>query len=212
MQKSTSRPAWAALALVGSMIVPYSASARPEFLQAFLAEYPAVVGTRLESCNVCHTNPPVRNPYGFDFNLAGRQFAPIESRDSDGDGSDNLTEIMALTFPGIASDGPNMTPMVTATPTFTNTPTPTQTPAATNTPKPTNTRLPTPTIVPGPCYGDCNGNGVVAINELVVAVKIALGDASTDQCSLVDDNDDGEVSINELLRAVNRALHGCPSQ
>ncbi len=212
MQKSTLPWGWAVIVLVVSTIAPSSASARPEFLQAFLEEYPAVVGTRLESCNVCHTSPPLRNDYGFDFNLAGRRFAPIESTDSDKDGADNLTEITGLTFPGDPLDGPNASPTETATSPPTHTPVPTHTPAATSTPKPTNTRLPTPTIVPGPCYGDCNEDGVVAINELVLAVRIALGSASADECLLADDNGDGEVSINELLRAVNRALFGCPAQ
>ncbi len=214
MRNSRMERASAALVLMVTMIMPYSASARPDLYQEFLAEYPAVVGTRLESCNVCHTDPPRRNPYGTDFNLAGRVFSAIESTDSDGDGADNLSEIMALTFPGDPLDGPNSSPIPTATPTHTllptATPSPTNTSGPTNTPRPTNTRLPTPTIVPGPCYGDCNGNGAVAINELVIAVNIALGNATVDACSIADDDGNGQVSISELVKAVNRALYGCP--
>ena len=66
--------------------------------------------------------------------------------------------------------------------------------------------------MPGPCYGDCNRNGAVAINELILAVNIALGLATTEKCPLADDNDDGAVGINELVRAVGRALYGCPPQ
>ena len=212
MQNSSLSRAFAALALAVSMVAPYSASALPEFLDDFKAEYPAVVGTRLESCNVCHTAPPIRNPYGSDFNLAGRRFDQIESFDSDEDGSDNLTEIIALTFPGDPLDGPNVTPPATATSPPTQTRMPTNTPMSTNTPTLTHTRKPTPTIIPGPCWGDCNENGVVAINELVLSVRIALGDASAEVCPLVDDNEDGKVSINELVLAVNRALGGCPPQ
>jgi len=99
---------------------------------------------------------------------------------------------MGLTFPGDASDGPNSTPMPTASPTL--------------------TAVPTPTVLPGPCYGDCNGNGDVAINEVVLAVNIALGEATVDACSLVDDNGNDQVSVNELINAVNRMLYGCPPQ
>lgn len=212
MRSSSKQFAWAAvLALLAVVIAPYSASARPEFFEAFLAEYPFVVGTRIESCNVCHTNPPRRNAYGTDFNLAGREFSVIESTDSDEDGFDNITEIMALTFPGDADDNPNS---ATATPTHTlvptSTPSPTNTMGPTNTPTRTNTRKPTPTIVPGPCYGDCNDDGMVAINELILAVNINLGNASVDACMLADDNGNGQVSIDELIKAVNRALYGCP--
>lgn len=192
MRNSSNKWKCAALVFVTIMIAPYSAVAKPEFLAAFLAEYPEVVGTRLESCNVCHTNPPRRNPYGTDFNLAGRVFSSIESFDSDRDGADNLSEIMGLTFPGDASDGPNSTPIPTASPTL--------------------TAVPTPTILPGACHGDCNGNGAVAINEVILAVNIALGEAAVEVCSLADDNDNDQVSINELIDAVNRMLYGCPPQ
>ncbi len=190
-----------------------AASAKPEFLGLFTEEYPAVVGTRLESCSVCHTNPPRRNPYGTDYNLAGRQFSSIEPLDSDDDGADNLSEIMNLTFPGDAGDGPLSTPVATATqpPTHTPIPMPTDTATVAGTPTPTHTRKATPTIVPGPCHGDCDGNGSVGINELIVAVRIALGNGTTEECALADSNGDGEVGINELIQAVGRALRGCPS-
>jgi hypothetical protein len=214
MRNSSKQIAWAGIALLAVVSAPNSVSAKPEFFEAFLAEYPFVVGTRIESCNVCHTMPPRRNDYGTDFNIAGRVFSVIESTDSDNDGFDNITEIMALTFPGNPDDNPNSTPAATATPTHTfaptSTPSPTNTTGPTNTPRPTNTRKPTPTIVPGPCYGDCNENGVVAVNELILAVNINLGNASVDVCMLADDNGNGQVSIDELIKAVNRNLYGCP--
>lgn len=186
MKKSRITQTWAPLVLLVSVMTPHWASARSGFLEAFTAEYPAVVGTRLDSCNVCHTNVPRRNSYGNDFNLAGRRFSSIESVDSDGDGASNLTEIMSLTFPGDASDRPGA-------------------PTATPTPTPSPTR----TIVAGSCDGDCDGNGVVAVNELLVAVNIALGTAGAEACSAVDLNGDDQVTIDELLRAVSAALNGC---
>jgi hypothetical protein len=206
MRDARARLVWVALALAVITICPSLASAKPEFFAAFLAEYPFVVGTRLESCLVCHTEPPRRNPYGTDFNLAGRDFSAIEPLDSDGDGFDNLTEIQALTFPGNASDNPNSSPIPTGSPT------PTVATGPTSTPKSTSTRAPTPTIVPGPCYGDCDGNGAVAINELVLGVNIALEKAAVGECPLADNDNSGSVSVDELVKAVNRALHGCPAQ
>ncbi|HSP97851.1 MAG TPA: choice-of-anchor V domain-containing protein [Candidatus Dormibacteraeota bacterium] len=69
---------------------------------------------------------------------------------------------------------------------------------------------PTPTVTPGAtCTGDCNGDGTVAINELISGVNIALGSAPATACATMDANDDGTVAINELIAAVSRALSGC---
>ena len=61
------------------------------------------------------------------------------------------------------------------------------------------------------CVGDCNGNGAVAINELIVGVNIALGSTPLSSCPAFDANGDGMVGINELIAAVNNALNGCPA-
>ncbi|MBX3027288.1 hypothetical protein KF840_20515 [bacterium] len=70
---------------------------------------------------------------------------------------------------------------------------------------------PTPTVTPLPaaCAGDCNGDGTVAINELISGVNIALGSAAVGTCAAVDANGDGSVAINELIAAVSKALSGC---
>jgi hypothetical protein len=60
------------------------------------------------------------------------------------------------------------------------------------------------------CPGDCDGSGRVTINELVLAVNIALGTTALSACAASDRNGDGQVSINELLAAVNAVLNGCP--
>jgi hypothetical protein len=54
------------------------------------------------------------------------------------------------------------------------------------------------------CAGDCNGDGMVAINELVTGVGIVL---SSIRRSLrgVRLNVDGEVTINEIHRGQQRA-------
>jgi hypothetical protein len=54
--------------------------------------------------------------------------------------------------------------------------------------------------------GDCNGDGQVTINELIIGVNIALGIAPISDCPAFDTNGDGQVSIDELIAAVNVAL------
>ena len=60
------------------------------------------------------------------------------------------------------------------------------------------------------CVGDCNGDGMVAINELITGVNIALGSANVSACPSFDVNGNGEVAINELILGVNNALSSCP--
>lgn len=57
---------------------------------------------------------------------------------------------------------------------------------------------------------DCDGDGTIAINELVTGIGIALGSAALDACPLMDADGDTAVSIAELIAALNAALGGCP--
>ncbi len=57
---------------------------------------------------------------------------------------------------------------------------------------------------------DCDGDGTVAINELVTGIGIALGSAPLAACPVMDSGGDGAVSIAELIDAINAALGGCP--
>ncbi|MGH7788214.1 MAG: hypothetical protein ACRERC_15185 [Candidatus Binatia bacterium] len=59
------------------------------------------------------------------------------------------------------------------------------------------------------CTGDCNGNGSVAINELILGVNISLGNSQISACEAFDANGNGTVTINELIAAVNNSLNGC---
>lgn len=65
-----------------------------------------------------------------------------------------------------------------------------------------------PTTAPA-CAGDCNGDGSVAINELILGVNIALNTQAVSACLSFDTNHDGAVLINELVAAVGHALTGC---
>jgi hypothetical protein len=71
-------------------------------------------------------------------------------------------------------------------------------------------RTPTPTPTAIRCVGDCDGSGVVTIDELIVMVNIDLGSLGIDSCAAGDANHDGQIAINEIIAAVNNALDGCP--
>jgi hypothetical protein len=60
-----------------------------------------------------------------------------------------------------------------------------------------------------PCVGDCNGNGEVTVNELIVGVNISLETAAVTACPSFDTNGSGSVTVNELIQSVNAALEGC---
>lgn len=73
---------------------------------------------------------------------------------------------------------------------------------------------PVPTPTPGTCgscVGDCNGNCVVTVDELILMVVIALDDNGTSRCIAGDASGDGHITINEIIAAVNNALTECPS-
>ncbi len=90
-------------------------------------------------------------------------------------------------------------------------PLPTPTPSYT----PTSSYTPSPTATPTPCVGDCDGNGVISIDELVKAVNIALGTVELEDeeqgCLAADGDGNGAVRIDELIAAVKGALGPCSS-
>jgi hypothetical protein len=61
------------------------------------------------------------------------------------------------------------------------------------------------------CPGDCNGDGSVSVDELVLHVSIALALVPVDACAAVDIDGDNMVTIDEVVRAVASALNGCPT-
>jgi len=60
------------------------------------------------------------------------------------------------------------------------------------------------------CPGNCSGDTVVTVDELVLGVNMALGDLALAECPPFDGNGDGFVTVDELILAVNAALNGCP--
>ena len=57
------------------------------------------------------------------------------------------------------------------------------------------------------CPGDCDGDGTVDIDELVLGVRIALG--ANAECRAFDRDFSGNVTIDEAVAAVASALRGC---
>jgi hypothetical protein len=84
-------------------------------------------------------------------------------------------------------------------------PAPTATPTSMEaTPTATATQAP-----PEGCFGDCDGSGSVAVNELVTLVNISLEQAAITTCQAGNADGDQRIMVNEILAAVNEVLSGC---
>lgn len=59
------------------------------------------------------------------------------------------------------------------------------------------------------CVGDCDADGAVSVDEIVIAVNIALGERAFD-CDAFDANADTNITVDEILLGLNFALSGCP--
>lgn len=59
------------------------------------------------------------------------------------------------------------------------------------------------------CPGDCNGDGMVTVSELILSVNIALGAAALDACRAIDPGGTGTVGVAQLIAAVGGALCAC---
>jgi len=76
-------------------------------------------------------------------------------------------------------------------------------------PTPTPTAEPTPTSVPGACVGDCNDDGSVAIDDLIVMVNIAQDAQPITACLAGDADMGGTITIEEIIQAVGNAQTSC---
>ena len=61
-----------------------------------------------------------------------------------------------------------------------------------------------------PCTGDCDGDEVVRIDELVTGIDIALGGTAASACEALACPQLGGAVLTCLIAAVNNALSGCP--
>ena len=85
-----------------------SVFAIPSMQTAFIAKYPDLRETQLNSCTTCHM-PALKgflNNYAVALKEAKMDFAKIEELDSDGDGTSNIEEIKNERFPGSQAQFP----------------------------------------------------------------------------------------------------------
>jgi CSLREA domain-containing protein len=123
------------------------------------------------------------------------------------------TPTITSTFTQTPTTSPSPAPTFTNSPTPPTTNTPTKTPVPSDTPTlatPTATPTVTATPVAPACTGDCNADGEVTINELLILVNIALGKTQPSACPH-GVPDGAEVNVTFLVQAVNIALNGCSS-
>jgi hypothetical protein len=59
-----------------------------------------------------------------------------------------------------------------------------------------------------PCVGACDGTRTVAVNDIIILINIALGNAEASSCPYGIPAG-GQVDIALILQAVNSALNGC---
>jgi len=78
----------------------------------------------------------------------------------------------------------------------------------TQTPTPNTSMTPPATPVPVLCAGDCDQDGRITVNEIVLLVSSSLG-LEADECAAGDIDGNGRVTVDEVVTAVNNALNGC---
>ena len=69
----------------------------------------------------------------------------------------------------------------------------------------------TATPLAAQCTGDCNHDGKVTIDELLLGTGIALDPAQFESCPEFDSNSDDKVEINELVEGVKNIFDMCPA-
>jgi len=69
----------------------------------------------------------------------------------------------------------------------------------------------TVTVLPGlaACVGDCDNDGSVTVDDILLGVRIALGNAATTACPALDVDSSATVTVDEILAAVANALDDC---
>ena len=128
------------------------------------------------------------------------------------DNFSNIGDKAATTTFAVVVDAATSTPTSTptVTPTETASPTAAPSPPFTTTAGTISASTPTATVTPIPCVGDCDANGEITVDELVIGANIALGVASVAECPAFDCGHDGRVTVACLVQAVDHALTGCP--
>jgi len=95
-----------------AMAAPVGVQAKTQFLNTFNTRY-GTTGSKLDTCQICHTSTPALNSYGSAFKKSwksglkpGKAMGAIQLLDSDKDTFTNIKEIKARTFPGRKASHP----------------------------------------------------------------------------------------------------------
>ena len=108
------------------------------------------------------------------------------------------------------------TPTRTVTPTrsgasacLTSTPRPTELPPRSPSASATPRASSTPTTVPAACTGDCDQDGRVTVDEILVGIELFLSTERVVPCGAYPVGESGNIEIAQLVTAVHHALMGC---
>lgn len=64
-------------------------------------------------------------------------------------------------------------------------------------------------VVPRICVGDCDGDAVTTVDELIAGLDIGLGGSDAAECSAFDTDLSRSVTVDEIVAAVQASLLGC---
>lgn len=172
---------------------------------------PPPAGRRLARFTVADLAPPLER---MGDGLVVGCSLPVKDDAPLGPSSLVFDRVFAVSEQGLIRDTVGMNGEILVDP---DAPSATPTPSATETsdasPTPTRTRTPSPTrtAVVESCAGDCDGDGTVGVNEVILGVGVALGGHALDECPELDRADDGTADIDDLVAAVDSAMNGCGS-
>jgi hypothetical protein len=65
------------------------------------------------------------------------------------------------------------------------------------------------TIDTAACAGDCDGDGRVAVDEVITGVRMVLGETALAACPAMDGDGSGGIHVDDLVAAVRLSLDGC---
>ncbi len=60
------------------------------------------------------------------------------------------------------------------------------------------------------CIMDCNDDGEVTVDEIILGTSISLGSQPISECGNADQDDNGTVTVDEIVRGIYNSLNGCP--
>jgi hypothetical protein len=172
---------------------------------------PTVTSTRTATQTATAASTASHTPSATATSSATLTVVPSATATATSTSTGTATSTAASAPTPTASHSVTVLPTATATLTLSPVPSASATNTITAAPPATATATPTATLAATPsCQGDCNGDGQVTIDELLVIVNIALGNSPVSECPAEANQQDG-VRIGEVLAAANSSLSRCGS-